>query len=202
MFFGTYKGEVLCVGLDDGKLKWKFATGAPIEISPTIAADGSVYFGSTDGNLFALRPDGTERWRLHTSSYTSASPVLDAAGNLYLAASKDHLSVAPDGKLRWTFGSDVPMDMAKLIAADGRIYGSVPWLHLGVSDRNGKLAWGFKMENNLQSAPNLGCDGMIYGTDGIFLYALRPSNPAVLEKSSWPMWRANPQHNGRVQKGN
>jgi hypothetical protein len=89
-----------------------------------------------------------------------------------------------------------------LIAADGRIYGSVPWLHLGVSDRNGKLAWGFKMENNLQSAPNLGRDGMIYGTDGIFLYALRPSHPAVLEKSFWPMWRANPQHNGRVQKVN
>ena len=39
-------------------------------------------------------------------------------------------------------------------------------------------------------------------TYAVMVIGPSPSNPAVLEKSSWPMWRANPQHNGRVQKGN
>ncbi len=198
IYFGSHDKNFYALA-PDGKLKWKFATGGQIDISAAIATDGTVYFGATDGNLFALRPDGLEFWRLHTGSYTAASPVLDADGNLYLAASKNHISVTPDGKLRWSSGSDVPMDMAQLVSADGRVYGSVPWMHLGVSDRTGKFDWGFHMEDNLTSAPNLSRDGLIYGTDGSQLFALQPANPAVLEQSSWPMWGANPRHTGRVQ---
>jgi len=36
--------------------------------------------------------------------------------------------------------------------------------------------------------------------DGGILYAvIPPGSPAPLAKSSWPMFRANPRHTGRVQ---
>ena len=35
------------------KIKWKFQTGGRVISSPAVA-DGMVYFGSTDGNLYSL----------------------------------------------------------------------------------------------------------------------------------------------------
>jgi len=39
-----------------GTLKWKFTTGVigQVNSSPAIAADGTIYFGSDDGNLYAV----------------------------------------------------------------------------------------------------------------------------------------------------
>jgi len=201
IYFGSHDRFFYALA-PDGTLKWKFLTGAEIDVSPSIAADGTVYFGSTDGNLYALRPDGTELWRLRTGSYTASSPVLDAEGNLYLGASRDYISAGRDGKLRWKHQTEVPIDMAELMADQGRIYLFVPWLHLGISDHAGNFDWGFQLDFNVSTAPNISRTGTVYACDGACLYALEPSKAALLEKSPWPMWRANPQHTGRVQKAN
>jgi hypothetical protein len=199
VYFGSHDRFFYALA-PDGKLKWKFSTGAEIDASPTIAADGTVYFGSTDGNLYALRADGTVSWRMHTGSYLPSLPVLDGDGNLYLTAYKTNLSVTSDGKLRWEHQAEIQMDLAELVTAGDRIYCFVPWLHLGYSDRAGKFDPGFQLQFNLAAAPNISPTGIIYGCDGECLYALKPASDAVLEKSPWPMWRANPQHTGRVQK--
>lgn len=200
IYFGSHDQNLYAL-TPDGKLKWKFATGAQITSSPAIAADGTIYFSSTDGNFYALTPDGAERWHLHTSSYTSSSPALDEDGHIYLGTSKEQCSISQDGKLRWRSGSPVPMNPSPVVAANGREYFSLPWLRVGAFDHSGKLQWEYHVkEGNLQSSPNLGPNGVIYVSDHIYLYALAPladARPAV--KNSWPMWRANPQHTGRVQ---
>ena len=55
------------------------------------------------------------------------------------------------------------------------------------------------MPVNVSSSPVIGKDGMIYFASGRYLVALAPTNGVPLAKSSWPMFRANPQHTGRVQ---
>jgi len=203
IYFGAHDKNFYALA-PDGKLKWKFLTGAEIDISPAIGADGTVYFGSTDGNLYALRPDGSELWRLHAGSYTASSPVLDEMENLYLAASKDHIAVSHEGKLIWHHPTDVPMDMSPAAAANGQVYFSLPWLAICGFDRKNMWppAWYFQMSYNLGSAPNVDAQGIIYASDGFSLFALKLTNAAPPAKSPWPMWRANPQHNGRVQKMN
>ena len=102
--------------------KWEFATGGQISSSPAIGADGTIYFNSTDGNLYALRPDGTERWRLHTGGATESSPVLDAQGVIYLAANNGMIAVSEDGK---SFGISTalpPMNVSPAVAADRTVY--------------------------------------------------------------------------------
>ncbi|HEV2695164.1 MAG TPA: PQQ-binding-like beta-propeller repeat protein [Verrucomicrobiae bacterium] len=199
IYFGSHDKYFYALA-PDGTSKWKFLTGAEIDASPAIGADGTVYFSSTDGNLYALHPDGTEAWRLRTGGYTESSPVLDHEGNLYLAANRSHISVSPDGKLRWQHMVEVPLDMSELVTRDNWIYGSVPWLHLGFSDRIGNSHWGYQLRFNLSTSPNISTNGIIYAVDEAQLHALQPSSPTVLEKSAWPMWRADPQHTGRVQK--
>jgi outer membrane protein assembly factor BamB len=201
IYFGSHDKNLYALA-PDGKLKWKFATGAEIDGSPTIAADGTIYINSTDGNLYALHPDGSESWRLHTGSYTASSPVLDVHGELYLAASQDQIAVNADGKLLWHHPTDVPMDMSWAVASNGVIYVSMPWLALSAMDphRVWPPLWYFHLDFNLASAPNLNSDGIIYASDDHNLYAVKPADASPLAKSFWPMWRANPQHTGRVQK--
>ncbi|MDR3457603.1 MAG: PQQ-binding-like beta-propeller repeat protein [Verrucomicrobiae bacterium] len=199
VYFGSHDKYFYALA-PDGKLKWKFLTGAEIDASPTIAADGTVYFASTDGNLYALHPDGTESWRMHTGSYLASLPVLDGDGNLYFTAYKKNLSVTRDGKLRWEHQAEIQMELAELVTAGDWIYCTVPWLHVGFSDRAGNFDAGFQLGFNLASAPNLSPAGLIHACDGACLFALKPASSTPLEKSPWPMWRANPQHTGRVQK--
>lgn len=185
-----------------GKLIWKFTTGGEIDSSPAIGADGTVYFSSTDGNFYALHPDGTAVWQLHTGSYTASSPVLDEAGNIYLSLNQNQASLSRDGKIRWQRGTDVPVDVSPVVAANGNEYFSLPWLRLGGYNRTGEYQWEFHVrENNLQASPNLDAAGVIYTSGGQSLFALRPrTNAAPLANSSWPMWRANARHTGRVEK--
>jgi outer membrane protein assembly factor BamB len=51
----------------DGSPLWQYRTGGPIHSVPAISADDTIYVGSDDGYLYALRPDGTERWRFGTT---------------------------------------------------------------------------------------------------------------------------------------
>jgi outer membrane protein assembly factor BamB len=201
VYFGSHDKNLYALN-PDGKLKWSFPTGAEIDGSPTIAADGTVYIGSTDGNLYALHPDGSELWRLHTGGYTASSPVLDEAGNLYLGATKDQIAVSRDGKLIWQHPTEVALDMSWAVAANGMVYVSMPWLAISAMDRHHPWPppWYAYMQFNLCSAPNLNPEGIIYACDGPWLYALKPVDAAPLVKSSWPVWRGNPQHNGRAQK--
>jgi outer membrane protein assembly factor BamB len=203
IYFGSHD-KIFYALAPDGKPKWRFSTGAEIDGSPAIGADGAIYFGSTDGNLYALRSDGSELWHLHTGGYTAASPALDADGNLYLAANSDQVAVSRDGKLLWHHPTEVPMDMAWAVAANGMVYVSMPWLAISAMDGKNPWppAWYFQMSLNLASAPNVDAQGAIYACDGSSLFALKLIHPAPLAKSSWPMWRSNPQHNGRVQKVN
>jgi outer membrane protein assembly factor BamB len=203
IYFGSHDKNFYALA-PDGRLRWKFPTGAAIDASPAIGADGTVYFSSTDGNFYALRTDGSELWRLRTGGYTASSPVLDEDGNLYLAANRGQIAVSHGGKLIWSHPTEVALDMSWAVAANGMVYVSMPWLAVSAMDRKNPWppAWYFKMGNNLASAPNVDAAGNIYVCDGNSLFIFTPTNAAPLVKSSWPMWRANPQHNGRVQKTN
>jgi hypothetical protein len=56
-------GLALCA-LENGRAQppgtelWEFETSNGILSSPAIAADGTIYIGSDDGNLYAINPDG------------------------------------------------------------------------------------------------------------------------------------------------
>jgi outer membrane protein assembly factor BamB len=57
-----------------GDRPWSFATARGIFSTPVIGGDGTVYVGSADRNLYALRPDGHLLWKFRTGG------IIDAAG--------------------------------------------------------------------------------------------------------------------------
>ncbi len=203
VYFGSHD-KCLYALSDAGNLKWKFLTGAEIDGSPAIAADGIIYFQSTDGIFYALRPGGTELWRQRLGGFTPSSPVVDADGNIFVMSGNDHASLSHDGSIRWRHPTQVPLDMAGGVTANGQVIVSMPWhaiSSLGATNCWPPL-WDFRMGQNLTTAPNISPAGIIYGVDGFNLFAVKPANASPPAKSSWPLWRADAQHTGRVQKVN
>jgi outer membrane protein assembly factor BamB len=203
VYFGSHDKCLYALSAS-GNLKWKFLTGAEIDGSPALATDGTIYFQSTDGLFYALNSAGAELWRQRLGGYTASSPVLDADGNIYVMAGNDQVSLHRDGSIRWRHPTQVPLDMAGGVTANGQVIVSMPWHAVSSMDATNcwPPLWDFRMNQNLTAAPNISLTGIIYAVNGFNLYALKPSNAAPPARSSWPLWRADAQHTGRVQKAN
>jgi outer membrane protein assembly factor BamB len=52
---GSFDGKLYALD-PDGTQKWEFVTGAVVYSSPAIGADGTIYVGSNDSNLYAIGP--------------------------------------------------------------------------------------------------------------------------------------------------
>jgi outer membrane protein assembly factor BamB len=200
IYFGSHDKQFYALK-PDGMMRWKFPADGPIISSPAIAADGTICFTSTDGNLYALNPDGTAKWQLHTGGSAESSPVIDKTGNIYVGMNHLNIGVSKDGKKMWERGTAYLVDASAAIATDGTMYAPAPWHELAALERSsGDLHWELRLDSFTKSSPVIGDDGTIYMASGRFLFAVMPTNALPLEKSSWPMFRANPQHTGRVGK--
>ena len=59
------------------RVKWKFHTDGQVISSPAVA-NGMVFFGSTDGNLYAVDLEsGTQKWKLSTGVRVTSSPAVE-----------------------------------------------------------------------------------------------------------------------------
>jgi len=85
--------------------------------------------------------------------------------------------------------------------ATGRVYASQPWRTLaGVTADFKQQIWVAMLQGNLTAPPMVSAAGIIYvvGEDGV-LYAIQPPGELLPPaRSSWPMFRANARHTGRV----
>jgi len=77
----------------DGTLKWAFdvpqvtQTADDIYCSPTVGADGMIYFGAENGSLYAVYPDGTLKWSVPLQGGNNwSSPALLNDGTLYIGS--------------------------------------------------------------------------------------------------------------------
>ena len=96
-----------------GGVKWKFKAEGAVTTSPALA-DGLIYFGSQDGNLYALNSESGEKvWGFHTESPIDSSPAI--SNGLVYFQSNDGFTYALDAKsgtLKWKAetGPDRPID--------------------------------------------------------------------------------------------
>jgi len=104
-----------------GNKKWAFSTQGTVVESPTIDADGTIYF-CDDKTLTALLLDGTVKWQFSPRWGCLSSPTLAADGTLYFGARVDGLvALNHDGTLKWNDPAG-GTNSAPVIAPDGTIY--------------------------------------------------------------------------------
>ena len=164
--------------------KWRFKCGVVtgwVQDSAVIAEDGTIYFGVSDGFLYALTPNGILKWEYRIEKITSA-PAIDEDGTIYIGAWDDCFhSVNPDGTLKWKFDTDANIASSPAIAEDGTIYFGTLWSlgdggKLYALNPDGSEKWNYQTNDSITSDPAIGEDGTIYvGSLDSYLYALYPN---------------------------
>ena len=128
VYFMSYDSKFYAVDAATGKTKWKFTTAGDRHFeaqgldgqqprtqtyfdawdmfqSSPVVAQGMVFFGSGDGNLYALDAEtGALRWKFATGDVVHASPAYDA-GTLYFGSWDSYLYAvdAATGQKKWQF---------------------------------------------------------------------------------------------------
>lgn len=156
--------------------KWKYTTGGGVLPSPVIGADGTIYIGSEDGNLYALYPNGKKKWSFNFGDIVGYTPTIDSDGIIYIGSSKKLFALYPNGTEKWNYTSENYISSSPAIGSDGTIYFG-NYLKLGALNPDGTLKWNFLTKGIIEfSPPAVGSDGIIYvGSEDGHLYALYPN---------------------------
>ncbi|OCX50958.1 hypothetical protein BEL04_19760 [Mucilaginibacter sp. PPCGB 2223] len=117
LMFVSGDGLFYCLDKRSGKTLWTFKTRGERQYelfsfadyyqSSPIVADGWVYFGSGDGNVYALNAgNGSLRWQFKTGSVVHATPAIDK-GKLFIGSFDGYFYAldAANGQLIWKFKS-------------------------------------------------------------------------------------------------
>lgn len=208
----------------DGTLKWEFGALGPIDSSPSIGADGTIYIGSdgtiygygptmheyvtvnpaTEGYIYVIDPSGNLMWYTDLFGNVKSSPAIGSNGTIYVGSDKeDFFALNPDGSIKWQYPTRGPVRSSPALAADGTIYvgsndGSL--YHLN-PDGTLKTRIIVTQTAAVNSSPNIAPDGTVYfatnaGDDKI--YAVIGDSP--LADSPWPKFRHDTLNTGRQMK--
>ena len=195
VYFGSYDGLFYAVDAASGQLKWKFETAGerrfeaknlhgfkPVtqtiadpwdtwQSSPAVVG-GLVYFGSGDGNIYALdASNGQLRWKFTTGNVVHASPAI-VDGVLYVGSWDSYLYAldAATGAEKWRFKThDDPKTynhqgiQGSPAVFSGVVYFGCRDAHLYALDaKTGREVWNFDNHGTWINATPVVQDGTLY----------------------------------------
>ncbi|MBK8476749.1 MAG: PQQ-binding-like beta-propeller repeat protein [Opitutaceae bacterium] len=164
---------------------WETPTMDEITSSPAIGRDGTVYFGSMDGCVYAVGADGTRKWRYDTEkAIEGASPAIGSDGTIYIGSGNGYLyALEPAGaaeRMKWRLPTASAITSTPAIGPDGTVYvrDDVALYAVATSGTGaGTIKWFYTLNTaaaaGTYASPAVASDGTIYiGTTGGLLAAL------------------------------
>jgi outer membrane protein assembly factor BamB len=199
-----FRGDLQHTGVYDARgvpelhgVKWKFKTGGRVYSSPAVA-DGAVFVGSTDGNLYAVdATTGAQKWKFVTKARIVSSPAVQA-GLVYFESYDSNLYAvdAATGALKWKFATSGerrfaakhihgmlpesepmpdPFDfyLSSPAVSNGVVYfGSGDGNVYALNASTGALRWKFQTGDVVHASPAL-AEGLLFiGSWDTYFYAL------------------------------
>ncbi len=176
-----FRGGPALIGIAEGNLPaklaslWTFKTGGAVKSSAAIA-QGHVFVGSTDENVYALNvADGKRVWAFKTGGPVESSPLVKEQ-RVFIGSSDGVLYAldAVTGKIVWKYETG------------DKILGSPNWVQSGekisvlvgsydfklhcVDAATGKTNWAYETGNYINGSPGVadgkavfgGCDGLLH----------------------------------------
>ncbi|MFW5927615.1 MAG: PQQ-binding-like beta-propeller repeat protein [Thermoplasmatota archaeon] len=161
----------------DGAKRWTFSTDGDIKSSPAIGENGTIYFGSSGGALYALNWDGSEKWSYEIGDQIRSSPAIGSDGTIFVGSLDGCLySISPNGTEKWSFETGDRIQSSPTIGDDGTIYIGSEDGNLYAINPNGGEKWKFRTDRKIVSSPAIGEDGTIYfGSRDQNIYAVYPN---------------------------
>jgi outer membrane protein assembly factor BamB/cytochrome bd-type quinol oxidase subunit 2 len=164
--------------------RWVYNASSDIRSSAAIGADGTVYVGSYDSQIYALNGStGAVRWNYTTGSGIYSSPALGADGTVIVGSwdSNVYALNTTNGLIRWSYATGNQIYSSPAIGADGTVYvGSLDNKVYALNGSTGALQWSYATGNQVYSSPAIGTDSTIYvGSVDSNIYALNGRTGAL-----------------------
>ena len=161
---------------------WQFPGGAnQIYNQPTLA-NGILYIGSNDHNLYAINAmSGAMVWKYQLNSPVSSTPVI-ANGVVFISSAADMYALnARDATLLWKYTADAPF-VSDAVVVDGVVYFGDDGVY-ALNANTGALLW--KTGTTYMLSPAV-TNGVVYASAGGegSVYALDANTGAQLWKSA------------------
>lgn len=145
-------------------IKWTFKADGIINSSPAISPDGTIYFGTSNGTLYAVT-NGKLKWLNNISPGTSinSSPAIGKDGTIYFGCQNTDIYALTNGNIKWSYNSTQWIDWASpVIDTNGVVYIGNGYFIL-YAMTNGNYKWNITLiGNQINTSPALGNDGTIY----------------------------------------
>lgn len=166
VYIPTYKSRLYAVELETGKLKWTspFKAGDSL-VGGVLASAGKVYFGSSDGDVYAVDGEtGVEDWSFPTGDEVWSTPVLSGT-TLYVTSLDGSLYAldAATGEKLWSYETAAGVAATPVLGdADGLIYvGGFDARLRAIDVVTRKQRWAAKATNWFWATPLL-ANGVVY----------------------------------------
>lgn len=155
----------------DGAIRWSFTTGGLVISSPAVGSDGTLYFGSQDKRLYAIRPGATQlttslKWSFLTGDWVDATPAIGTDGTIYAASWDGKLYALRDDQTRvtklWEYTLGAYAFSSPAIGSSGTIYVGSGDSNLYAINPDGTLKWTYPVSDYIDSSPAVGPDERVY----------------------------------------
>jgi outer membrane protein assembly factor BamB len=148
------------------KIKWTFATGGIIHSSAAVA-NGTVYFGSRYGGLYAVdAATGNKQWEFPIGSGVQSTPAI-VNGIVYFG-SNDGAMYAVDvetGQMVWKFPTSYPIISSPAVADSMVFFGCKDYSVYALDALTGTLLWRVETAGRVTSSPAVS-EGLVFVGSG------------------------------------
>jgi len=152
---------------------WEFKCEDEVRSSP-VAADGVVYVGAYDNNLYALdAKTGKFLWKYPTEGGIAATPFV--WNDRVLIGSEDRLLYAISsrtGRILWTCPTEGRIRSSARVEFEHAFFGSDDYRLYAVNAHSGRVVWKFEALGPIRSTPIVGDEIVYVGSEDNHLYAI------------------------------
>lgn len=192
VYIGSWDNKLYAIGTSSGSVLWTYDTGSLVFSSPAIANNGNIYFGGSDGFLYALNSSGDLLWDVFIEGEVDSSVAVGPSGDLFVASSDGNVySFDKDtGVEIWSFevpteigaiGRETQITSSCMLDGKGALYfGSNNYYVYSLDASDGSLLWKYETGGNVEASPTFSIDGnvLISSYDG-YIYSLDMSGDLV-----------------------
>ena len=173
VYAGCEDWEVYALDRQTGRKVWGFRS-APIDGTPAVGSDGTVYVCSMDGNVYALNgKTGKKLWVFHSSDIFHSTPCLSSKGMLYVAnkGGRVYGLDSRTGKEKWSFKLKGPIFSTPALGPNDTVYEAADKFY-ALDAHTGRPKWAYPVNSDSGSCA-IAADGTVYvGSTDYNLYAI------------------------------
>ncbi len=184
LYIGSFNGNFYALHPGDGSVGWTYPTNGHIVSSPAFSTygfdafngiTGTLYIGSDDNSLYAIRSDGSLEWTALMGNPVTSSPAISPDLSIVVGNEDHHVySFSPtSGSLNWFFTTGAPIESSVVVGIDGTVYvGPDDGNVYAINGTNGAQIFAYGV-SGASSSPAVSANGALFVGTASSLLALQ-----------------------------